>query len=360
MSKRPASSAAGAIMKRPARDPIARDCGLVASALMEAEKLPEATRKMLSAELNNIFVVKEERHAFQDKVIGMIKETLDGIEAGFKESIAAADAKVASADTEKASRDEALANAKAVHEQKVAAVGSCKENLSNAASECKAANTALKEAEAAQKSGDAELLLAATKKEKIETFTKETLAKLKETNEGGTKTFEKSCKEFGIDAGEIKALSSALAKDPAIRGTFDAMVVKKLEEDLDKMVSGLSEKLASGEPAKQERASAVDAAKARKDAADAAKESAEKALSDAEAAEKESKAAAKDAQASVDKFMPEMQEIADARDDATTALSDFEAGAKTAFAQLESRSSTPPPEPEPEAAEAPAADAPQA
>lgn len=361
--KRPAANVAGGLKKKPAGagDIVSRNLHLVAGAVMEATDLPDSVRVMLTSELkNSLGVLKEDRHDYQSTVITMVKGALDGVEAALKARITETEGVVATAETEKASRAAELEKKTAEKEEAAKTVEAKKDALTEAKGNAKDAKTKLSEALSAQKKFLAELGPASEKKEKIEAFVKDTLAPLKTSagEAGAIKVMEKSFKEFGIDADQIKALSSALAKEVADRGTFDTMVVTKLDEDLAKMVETLTATITNGEPAKQEHTAAVDTAQAASTAAEAQVEACNTALTEAKAAEKDATAALKAAQEKMDSYAAEMESATDACASAKSSLSTFEEGAKVAFEELESRTAPPPPVEEPEPAEGAAPSAP--
>merc|ERR1719353_692942 len=101
----------------------------------------------------------------------------------------------------------------------------------------------------------------------------------------GTNALAKLGKNFTYDGELIKALTSAFAKAPDSRGTFDKLVVSQFEEQMDKTLAGLSATLAQGEPGKQERAAKVATAKSSLEVSQVADEACSQALADARNAE---------------------------------------------------------------------------
>merc|ERR1739838_975269 len=102
----------------------------------------------------------------------------------------------------------------------------------------------------------------------------------------------------------IKALTSAFAKSPETRGTFDKLVVTRFEEQMDKTLAGLSATVAQGEPGKQQRAAKVASTKAALEVSQVADEACSQALADARNAETEAQQALDSAKKELAAFAP--------------------------------------------------------
>merc|ERR1719379_1307292 len=129
--KRPAAASAAAPAKKGRKsnaNPIQAKCDSVASALLEAEGLPEPVREMLAHSLPScLSLYKADRHNFQHRVVAMVGEALSEIGTKINQSIAEAEAEVASADTRKAALEAACQACEQTLEGKKAIVTSKKE-----------------------------------------------------------------------------------------------------------------------------------------------------------------------------------------------------------------------------------------
>jgi len=130
--KRPAAPAAAPAKRRSMGkiDPIQQKCDSVASALLEAEGLPENVREMLAGSLSScLSLVKADRHNFQHRVVAMVGEAVSEIGSSINRSIVEAETEVASADTNKAALEAAIQVAEKTLEARKAAVNQKKETF---------------------------------------------------------------------------------------------------------------------------------------------------------------------------------------------------------------------------------------
>lgn len=354
--KRPAAAAAPSPAKKRRSagkvDPTQAKCDSVASALLEAEGLPEPVREMLAHSLPScLSLYKADRHNFQHRVVAMVGEALSEIGTKINQSIAEAEAEVASADTRKAALEAASQACEHTLESKKAVVSSKKEAFETSTTAKKAAAVALKEAEKDEKAGNKELDEAAGKKEELDTFRSTTYKEMTENTatKAGEKALAKLGKNFTYDGELIKALTSAFAKSPDTRGTFDKLVVTQFEEQMDKTLAGLSSTLAQGEPGKQERAAKVASAKSALEVSQVADEACSQALADARNAETEAQLALDSAKKELAAFAPGLAKTCARCDALKAGLTEFSENAMANFKELEAHA-VPPPEEEPAAA----------
>lgn len=310
---------------------------------------------------------KEERHEFQVRTVAMTTEVLASVQADLESKISVAEEKIASGDAEKTKREAAVEETKEAVEEKAAVTETTKQEAELAAEELSAAEKAHKTAEQEQKAGATKLVQAEAKKEKLETVMTSVFVPCKDgTVEAGSKSkaiqeITKLGRAEGFDTALLTSLPSALGKEPAGRGTFDHVVVKQVEDELQKRLAELTETLAAGGPEREARAQKVSIAAAQKEAAkvkDAAtKEAAKAAVEAQKAAVAAEKAAAKALKA----LGPEMKATAAELKSNKEGLEDFKTGVLQSFTELVERSSVVPEvAPEEPAAEAPAAEAPAA
>jgi len=266
--KRPAASSASGASKKVAKDPLAAKGDEIAAMLHAAEGFPEAVIHAIATNLDkSLLIPKDQRHAFQEEVVGMIEQVLVSVEKVLQSKAGDAQAKVAGSDSEKSVREQAVLAAEAVIAEKVAAVDAAKAALNEAAGEDAAAKTGMEDAKAEQKAGDAGYVEAAGKKSTLEAmFTNE----YETVKQGTSSTVKKSvqavvriCKQFGFEPQLLVSAEPALSKPPAERGSFDNLVLQQLEDQIKSVLQQLGETLSNGEADKAARAGKVESAAAR-------------------------------------------------------------------------------------------------
>jgi len=354
--KRPAAAAAPPAKRRSVgkADPIRAKCDAVASALLEAEGLPEPVRELLAHSLPScLSIYKADRHNFQHRVVAMVGEALSDIGTKINQSIAEAEAEVASADSRKAALEAEAAKKESEKEEKKAIAISKKEAFDASTTAKKAAAAALKEAEKEEKAGNKELDEATGKKEELDNFRSTIYKEMTENTatKAGTQALAKLGKSFTYDGELIKALTSAFAKAPDSRGTFDKLVVTQFEEQMDKTLAGLSATLAQGEPGKQERATKVASAKSSLEVSTVADEACSQALSDARNAETEAQQALDSSKKELAGFFPALEKTVARCEALKAGLTEFSENAMANFKELEAYAVPPPEEEQPVVAE---------
>ena len=344
--KRPAAAAAAPAKRRSiAKDPIQAKCDTVASALLEAEGLPEHVREMLAGSLPScLHLFKADRHDFQHRVVAMVGESLSEIGISINKSIAEAETEVASADTNKAALEAATQASEKTLEDKKGTVTAKREAFVASTAAKKAAAVHLKESEKEEKIGNKELDDAGGKKSDLEGFRSTSYAELKETvaSKAGTKALANLGKQFTYDGELIKALTSAFAKAPDARGTFDKLVLQQFDEQMDKTLAGLDASLAQGEPGKQERAAKVAAGKSSLEVSEVADQACSQALDDPRTAESDAQAQLDSDNKSLAAFTPGLEKTKARCDGLKAGLAEFSENALSNFKELESRAVPPP------------------
>jgi len=359
------SVAAASSPKRGQKSVTKREYDQIAEAIQDAEQLPDSVRTMLIESIpQTLGVFKDNRQQFQNEFVGMIKATLDGVEAGLQNSVAEAEAKVSEQSGEKTTLDAQQSGADAVLSSKRDAEAEMKKALTEASEARNIQKKALDEAQAAQKHGDADLEAAAGKKEKLENAQKETYVPLKEGSIEGkgdinkaVKTLMSTCKEFGFDTSLISTVSGVLPRPPAERGDFGNMTLVQLEGEFSKSIAAFSETIANGESGKAERAVAVESAQKVFETVDDQFKTCHVNLVEAQAAVKEAQKELASAVAAVKAFAPTILKLESARDKEKANLMAFTEGPLATFRELEART-TPTPPPTEESGDAVAPEAP--
>jgi len=331
-------------------DPIQSKCDAVASALLNAEGLPENVREMMAHSLPTCLnLCKADRHDFQQRVVAMVGDALHEMGSKINQSISEAETEVESADSRKLMLDAACETFEKTLEERKLTVRNKKEALEASTAAKKVAAAALKEAEKEEKHGNKELDDAGAKKEELESFRSTTYDDLiKNTaSKSGTQALMKLGKIFTYDSELIKALTCAFAKAPDTRGTFDLLVISQFEDQMDKSLAGLTAIVAQGEPGKHERAAKVSSAKSSLDVSQVADDACCQALVDARNAEHEAQKELDSCKKDIADFAPNLGKTKTRCDFLKTALTDFSEKPLAAFKELEVRAVPPPQDEQP-------------
>merc|ERR1719510_397196 len=299
----------------------------------------------------SLMVAHAEREACQHQAVDLIGSAFAQAEARLVVKAADAEARVGEAQNEKAAalaiKDEREADLTA----KASVTAKKKQELAEKNEALARAESAVREAEAAQRSGDADLEAAAAQKERIESVYRDTFVPMKDgssDNPGAPEKVEALLslgRELGLDDSLCASLASVLKKGADTRGAFDGMVLEQFEVEISSRGASLGTALAEGEPAKAERARAVEEAKEVSSAAHAECTSSRDALKDAEAAEAQSRSST--AVAEKDEALAVAGEISGME---KTKLATFRASPLAAFRELEAPAAQSPMEAEGEGA----------
>jgi len=304
------------------------------SVLTEAEGYPEATLQMLASSVQSCFgTPKDSRHMVQNAVIDMISEVLASIEANHVKKINELKTKIDEADAEKARR-QAVADAAAVtRTEKAEAAKAAEVALEEMLAAEATATTESQEAQAQQKIGDAELSKAESRKVAAEDAMSKAFEPLKDGSAqdiaGSIDIVINVGKDLAFEEQLLSTATHVLGKPASERAAFDGVVMQQMEEQLKNAIGKLSAQLASGEAAKAERASTVQAAQDKLSSCSqqalACREQLEQAKTDA----KESVAASKAALKAVQDLDPEIAEASDNAEMAESVLVAFKADLET-------------------------------
>lgn len=342
-------------------------CGLVAAAVLEAETFPSPVLEMLGSNLtDSLGVAKETRHPFQEKVVTMVGEVLQSVEAAKQAAVAEAEAKLGEVTAVKEERE----TAEKAATDELAAKEEVTSTATTAAQEAALALTTAEEALAAAEAGRAAGMAAQgadeKKKGQLETILASNYMPLKEGSVEGSKTRGMLAsvmalgQEFEFDGTLLDTLPTAVAKAPGDRGTFDNLVVEQLEKEFKKCVADLEAKIAAAEPARKEHDAKVAEASAEVEKAKASDQEQKAALEAAKAAQKEALAAMKEAAKTVKQTGPEMKEATAALASAEAGLKAFRESPLAAYKALLERPEFVPEEPAPEEEEEEKAEEPPA
>lgn len=264
--KRPAAAVAvhGSGGKRSRSDPVASDCVEVANLIGEANGYPQEVLGMLSnAVKDSLSDAKETRHAFQGRVIGMLGDILATVDRDARARTAELEGKLASADSEKMAREQAIEAAVADVVEKTKELEVAKAAHNEAVSEVQKARKEKSLAEEAQVAGDKAYNGAADKKAKLEAMLDGDYNDMRQGTQTGARVFnrfQKFSKDFDFDENLVTSAQKTFNTAASARGSFDEMVVKQLDDAFAAAIHAQADILASGETGKVERENAVQRA----------------------------------------------------------------------------------------------------
>eukprot|EP00441_Pelagodinium_beii_P045414 CAMPEP_0197620670 /NCGR_PEP_ID=MMETSP1338-20131121/1462_1 /TAXON_ID=43686 ORGANISM="Pelagodinium beii, Strain RCC1491" /NCGR_SAMPLE_ID=MMETSP1338 /ASSEMBLY_ACC=CAM_ASM_000754 /LENGTH=530 /DNA_ID=CAMNT_0043189925 /DNA_START=56 /DNA_END=1648 /DNA_ORIENTATION=- len=310
------------------------------------ESISAATVSMVSGMTEHALpVFKEERHAFQTQVLEMAQALMAKAEAVLESNVASSESTVAGADAEKAKREATVletAAALTASSEDTKAKTTAKDELVKAH---KASIEALKEAKAAQITGDADAVALEKAKSHLEgaglaAMKEGSLSKKQQT------TLIKELTTAGVEQSLISCLHLPASKKPDARESFEVVVLQHLEQAYDAKLAEMNSKLAEAGPAREARAAAVTAAASADEAAKASAEAGMETLKLAKEAESAAKAAAIDAKSKAGSLESEIAAAAKTLEKAKSAHKSFLEGPKASFEELLHRTA---PAPAPEA-----------
>lgn len=267
-------------------------------------------------------------------------EALQGLEASLELAVTDSKARVDQADAEKEARHAAVSRAESILAECEAVIPGKEAALVAQIATVKAAQTALREAQHAETSGNLALDAALAKKQEIEQARCELYLPLLES--GGESAEGKKRvaalvargKDFGLEASLLSTLPSVLTQPAEARGAFGQLVLAQLEQALAACVTEQEALLAEGEAGRQERASAVRGADAVHEAAKATKADVLADLEKARSARRDANKNLTSAQEAVADFLPDLLRRSDQLEKAVAALASLQAGALAALAEL--------------------------
>lgn len=278
MGKRGAAQAAGpkakarkaVVEKEIVAEEKPEECAPILELLGMAE-LPDSCREMLAAMAPHSLRTPEgERHAYQEQMIGVLTSVISGVEDERKATVAAAEAQIAEAQTERDGADSALAAATEKEAAEIAARDAKEQANKEAEAAAVAAKEALTAAQEKVASFESEQKAVAEEKVEYEKLVGEKLEQLKagafpgkewRTRDKMIVEFTKALETLSPDEPSLRGAFAAAAKGkPGQRGRFAEKAIEFTEALLTKHIAALGETLAGGESEAASRAQAVTAA----------------------------------------------------------------------------------------------------
>jgi len=324
-------------------DPVAEKVSVIQAALQDADLSSSVIDMLVATAPSSLATLKNARHGYQDEVIQMIGQALNGIESRIQEDVNEVEATMGKCEEEKAKREAACAVAEADLRDKRATVAARKSELTEDALAFKDKKALLRNAEHGQQSGDADLETTASDKEKLDAVVKDILELVKDVsaNKAQVKQLQDASHEFGFDSSLILALPLALTA-AVPRGAFANVVLQQLAVAFANQLASLKEKLEAGAPAKAERADAVRSAQDAFEAAQNKQIESAASVKSSDETERASASVLKSLNNALSKFPAELAKATSRCTANSVRLFDFRGGPLKAFNDLVER--LPPPE----------------
>lgn len=297
------------------------------------------------AEMLDIAILthKDQRHKYQESVVGMAGEVLSSTEGEMTKKLDEARTTESGIGQEQAAATQKVEELSATAQQKSEVVEERRVVVDGHASVFKEKTDALHAAEAA----DAEIaqqhdehskraeMITKTKEEALATVQEDVVVeeKIKELVE----SLSPAQLGFEVDESVRVALPDALCKVPNERGEFDVKVVTQLEEELNRAVKTLEEKLGQLAEEKAKRSSALIEIRGVFDEADKKQQESSEQLESVEQEQKAAQDAVKEAQSELKAVVKRMKAATKSATVAQKQLADFQKGPWSAFASLRDR-----------------------
>lgn len=331
-------------MKKAKTDPMAAQIAEVCRALESAADLPASVKGCLSGVIPfSLGVARDVRHKYQVEAVEMIQEAMQSIGRATDQAVKTAEGLKLEASKKVESQSALLEKSQRELAAKKETSNGYKLQLAEVARIFQKTKAAVKDILVQQESGLSDFTTAESTKLKVEAL----LAQMNTAHDGG----EKACAKFldrvsqHVDIAEIPraAIVSALAKDAAGRGGFDAMVIGQLSESVEAKIRDLNKTIENAVPMKA--ALQKDVAGAQQ-AHTAAKEKQMGAANTFKSADKEVSACSegiKAGQKELTSFRKQEKKASEALSDAEFNREAFKTGPLDVFTFLRDRETPPPP-----------------
>jgi len=309
----------------------------VMDALDGAEGITVECRAMLKAACQMALgFPKEERHATQQSVVGMIGEVLGGSASRLEAAESALALRIAGLEAKKVELEAAAQlaedSARAADEA-LELRGSEAESASIAASE---ADEICRQRAETQKEGDKHVSVLEKEKVDLEKILEQHLAPVQLGDESAEHAgaLQVLGESLGLEEALLVSLPKACMKPKASRGSFDEMVLESLADVLRSNAVRLQEKIEAEGPGIRARAEAVSEAACAKDAKAEVQQQCNTALQAALATKETCQSSLQEAKTAVLFAEVEIEKASKERDIAQAAVRDFTDGPLSCFSEL--------------------------
>lgn len=233
-------------------DAIEHKCSCVSEAILfGAPDLTQAARDMLISTIpKSLGVLKDQRHASQEMVVGLIEGVLRGIESEMQYSITQAKMHISQDSERRALCDNAVATAQAALETSQYALMRSKRDLANDAHTLQMAVNAREDAQCAICKSEVEHAGISQKKRRLEVLMSRRFFPLKLGSVGREAekkrliaSLASMTDTFEMDSSLMRALTQALQAPVLERSSFDLVAVQQFEEEVAKRINRFCESL---------------------------------------------------------------------------------------------------------------------
>lgn len=260
--KRPASAAAsGAAAAIAPKTKARKITGPMAHVVegLAASEVPPAVQAMLADMLVvSLGACKEQHSKYQQKVVDMVEEVFTSVDCSLQQKVQELEALV-SQDAQSQEELNSKSAAKGTEiEAKHSEVLAKKKDLAEVAMTFKQAGEAVREAEAKGANVDKEAQCKAEERVSLVALREELQSGVEEK----AKELVKRLAAFGISDTMLVAFPAVLAKPQAEWGSFDAIVLTSIADELDKRIAAVDEAIQNVEPTKIAMADSLQEAQA--------------------------------------------------------------------------------------------------
>lgn len=252
--KRPAAAAGGRAAKAARKTDVTQVLKGIAAA-----EVPAVSKALLSDMIGvSLGAYKETRDKYQNKVVEMVEGVLTSVEAALQTEVAEAEKFIVEDGQAKEELDGKVAAKGEEITTKHSEVLAKKQEMAAVAEAFRDAREAVGKAEVNGVTVEKEAGVKSTQKETLLTLK----AGLQAATEATVADLVKRLTKIGVSETMMVALPAVLSKPEAERGSFDAMVITSISEDLDKRIADTEQHLQNVEPSKAAAAEALNKAKA--------------------------------------------------------------------------------------------------
>jgi len=246
-------------------------CNELAKAITSQANMDSDVVEMLMELLpHSLGQPKDKRHRFQQQAVLSVQRVMEGIEEGIKSKIEAARSKLLEARAAAAPSEAAVTEAEEKLRKDSEIFTQETRTLAKSALAFRTARMAVQGLQEAEKAGEENLQVSLKAKAKlqgiIDNFIKPlTAAEVPEADvEARCKSLTQQLRQLdeSFDEAMLMVLGSSLAKLPAARGGFDKMAIEQLDKYMAEHAQPLDKTIDANELVTQERAAAVQLAKA--------------------------------------------------------------------------------------------------
>jgi len=227
---------------------------------LAASDLPQSARDMLADMLVvSLSVCNEDRDKYQSKVVEMVDVVLSAVDEALQRKVEEMETLISEDVHSKEDLESKFAGKGRQVESKQGEVLTKKQELADVARSFKLARQTAQEAEVQDRNVESEA------KSKVDE--REMLANLREAllgpfEDAKADNLIQRLTSLAINDSMMVALPAVLAKSPSERGSFDAMVLTSVCEELDRRIAAADEVIQNVEPTKASKAEALRQAQA--------------------------------------------------------------------------------------------------